>query len=352
MYAGWTKTRHGGKAWNGVYAQPISAALHSGLSPVLASLDIFNANYLVNQQVKTDLYLTNDSWHDAKIHVELLLTAENPQCLPKAACFAKPLARQQFDFTVKADSMRTVPVTWKLPRTPGQYWLTARTTGLPGDAVLSQRFVRANAVPTVTKYARMVLAGGDAAATAFLTAKGFPLGSDLKQLVKDDVVLIWDATKLEAADKATTEALRAFAAAGGKISVLCSAAWPLKDLCDVSMAEKKEGWLEENLRYNRAFPYEKVESPVLKGILPESLQRWNGVPGLVALAPLQGPALEKATKLAWVRQPENHVVLAEVPQATGGSILFCQFDIKSHLDKTSDQYDPVAEQMLLNIIGR
>ena len=161
MYAGWTKTRHGGAAWHSPYAQPISAALHSGLSPVLASLDLFNADYLVNQQVTSNLYLINDSWHDAKIHVDLLLTSDNPQCLPDAACFANPLARQQFDFTVPADSIRSVPVEWKLPATPGQYWLTARTTGLPGDAVLSQRFVRANAAPKAARTPRVILLGGD-----------------------------------------------------------------------------------------------------------------------------------------------------------------------------------------------
>ncbi|MHC4398714.1 MAG: hypothetical protein ACYTG0_03450 [Planctomycetota bacterium] len=55
----------------------------------LASLDLFDANYLTGQQVTTDLYLINDSWHDATIHVDLMLTRECPEFIPEAECFRK-----------------------------------------------------------------------------------------------------------------------------------------------------------------------------------------------------------------------------------------------------------------------
>jgi len=53
MYAGWTRTRlaarvrqmgKGSAVWKAGYAAPASAAWHSSLSPVLASLDLFDAN--------------------------------------------------------------------------------------------------------------------------------------------------------------------------------------------------------------------------------------------------------------------------------------------------------------------
>src|SRR5262245_64182058 len=59
MYAGWTRTRlaarvretgKGSAVWKANYAAPESAAWHSSLSPVLASLDLFNANYLTCQE--------------------------------------------------------------------------------------------------------------------------------------------------------------------------------------------------------------------------------------------------------------------------------------------------------------
>ena len=108
MYAGWTKTRMG-KEWQGGFASPWSAAWHSALSPVLASLELFDADYRTGQQVKTTLYLINDSWHDAKIHVDLLLTSENPEFIPEAACFEKPVSRWSYDFTVAADSVAKTP---------------------------------------------------------------------------------------------------------------------------------------------------------------------------------------------------------------------------------------------------
>ncbi len=142
MYAGWTKTRTGHE-WHGGFASPWSAVWHSALSPVLASLELFDADYLTGQQVTTKLHLINDSWHEAKIHVDLLLTSENPEFLPEAACFEKPVSRWSYDFTAAADSVAKVPITWTRLTEEGSYWLTARTTGLPGRPVLSQRFIRA-----------------------------------------------------------------------------------------------------------------------------------------------------------------------------------------------------------------
>ncbi len=101
MYAGWTRTRQaarvretgkGSAVWKAGYAAPASAAWHSSLSPVLASLDLFDPDYLTGQEVRSDLYLINDSWHDASIHVDLLLTDECPDFIPEAACFDKPVS--------------------------------------------------------------------------------------------------------------------------------------------------------------------------------------------------------------------------------------------------------------------
>ena len=70
MYAGWTRTRQaarvretgkGSAVWKANYAAPESAAWHSSLSPVLASLDLFDANYRTGQEITTDLHLINDS---------------------------------------------------------------------------------------------------------------------------------------------------------------------------------------------------------------------------------------------------------------------------------------------------
>jgi hypothetical protein len=146
MYAGWTRTRlaarmretgKGSAVWKANFAAPESAAWHSSLSPVLASLDLFDADYLTGQPVTTDLHLINDSWHDAKIRVDVLLTTANPEWIPEAECLEKPIRKWSFDFTLKADSVEKAPVTWNLPESEGCYSLTARTTGIVPRPVCS-----------------------------------------------------------------------------------------------------------------------------------------------------------------------------------------------------------------------
>ena len=80
----------GSAVWKGGYAAPQSAAWHSSLSPVLASLDLFDPDYRTGQQVTTDLYLINDSWHDAEVHVDLLLTRECPEYIPRPSASTSP----------------------------------------------------------------------------------------------------------------------------------------------------------------------------------------------------------------------------------------------------------------------
>ncbi len=352
MYAGWTKTRRGGKEWRAGYAQPISAALHSGLSPVLASLDLFDPDYLVGQEVTTDLYLINDSWHDAKIHVDVLITGEDPQFIPEAECLERPLARWSYDFDLPADSMRTVAITWRLPEKAGSYWLTARTTGIAGRPVLSQRFVRALARPEVPPRAvprRILLLGGDEGAEAYLRGKGLTVAREPGRLDPErDLVLVLNAAHLSSMERETVGKLAAFAAAGGRVVVLAVDAWEWPGLCDVTIPKTESGWGNESYLYSRAFLYPGVSHPMLAGVPADGLMRWNGLPGTVAFAPLQGPAMAAATKLLWVRSPD-HVVAAEVPAKGGGSVLFCQLDLRGHLAGVT--YDPVAERVLMNVVG-
>ena len=347
MYAGWTRTRRGGKVWKAGYAQPASACWHSSLSPVLASLDLFNPNYLTSQPVTTDLYLINDSWHDAKIHVDLLLTKECPQFIPEARCFEKPLAKWAFDFQLKADSLTRTPIRWKLPNSEGSYWLTARMTGLAGRAVLSQRFVRAVKPPDVPAAVRkrtFIVLGGGSEAAAWFQSRELKMSSGTDALDSGKhAVVVWNPAALSDAERRSTEAVARFAAAGGRVVVLATGSWNWRQLCDVSV-ERGDG------PFSRAFPYPDAKHPMLAGIDREWLKRWNGLPGTVAVAALAGPAMEKAGKILWAREPGTTVV-AEVPTPGGGRILFSQLDIRGRVRRSKGNYDPVAERLLLNMLG-
>ena len=70
----------------------------------------------------------------------------------------------------------------------------------------------------------------------------------------------------------------------------------------------------------------------------------------MAVAPIEGDALENAKKLLWAREIGS-TVAAEIPVANGaGKILFSQLDIQSHVDDSKPNYDPVAERILLQWI--
>ena len=348
MYAGWTKTRMG-KEWKGGFASPTSACWHSALSPVLASLNLFDPDYLTGQTVTTELYLINDSWHDAKIHIELLLTRENPEFIPEAACFDRPVAKWDHDFTLAADSVRKTPITWTLPAEEGTYWLTARTTGLPGRAVLSQRFVRAVKPPapsTALKARTIVLLGGDHEAESWFRShklKTTARAAELKPA--EHLVVIWNADKLAEADKANAPALLAFVETGGRIVVLGGKAWAWPALCEVL--------LDGGCQTSRAWAYEGVETPLLAGISRDMLTRWNGLPGTVgagALHDKSGKNFTTGTNICWLYQPD-WPVMAEVPTVTGkGSVLFAVFAWSGRLDRAQPSYDPVAERLLLGLL--
>jgi hypothetical protein len=310
-------------------------------------LDLFGANYLVGEEVTTELYLINDTWHDAEIHVDLLLTKECPEFIPEAECFDKPISRWSYDFKLKADTLTKTPVTWKLPDEKGNYWLTARTTGITGRAVLSQRFVRAvkppQAPPAASKRTFVVL-GGDSIAANYFKSKGLKTSSNVEDLCPDNnMVIIWNAAKLSTSQKQIIPYLYDFIAAGGRVVVLSTKSWDWGELCDVAIGKPQ--------LFSRVFAYEGTTHPMLSGIDGKCLMRWNSVNEAVAISKIKGPAMENAEKILWGRDA-NSTVAAEVPAVKGGGkILFCQLDIQSHIDKRKDSYDPVAEQILLNLLG-
>lgn len=347
MYAKWSRVRRGGETWKAGYAWPISACWHSSLSPVLASLDLFDANYVVGQEVTTDLHLINDSWHDVRVHVDLLLTEECPEFIPEAECFEHPLKTFSYDFDMEADSIRKTPIIWRLPEKPGNYWLTARLTGIEGRPVLSQRFVRAverPEMPPVDKRRKVVLLGRDEISDAYFREHGIAVSQDAQDLSEEDgVVIVWNPAKLSPDERHQANAVCEFAAKGGRVVVLSTPRWNWRELCDVEI-DRTSG--------SRAFPYEGSEHWLLQGIDAACLKRWNGLPGTVAMRSVAGSAVQHGKKIAWVREP-RHTVVAEVAAASGqGVIVFSQLDLRRHVLRLGEHYDPVAERVLVNILSK
>jgi hypothetical protein len=204
----------------------------------------------------------------------------------------RPVTKWSYDFMLNADTLTKTPITWRMPDREGSYWLTARTTGIPGRAVLSQRFVRAvqpPEVPATLRDRRFVILGGDAAADTWFQSRELPANHDLDSLVPQErVVVIWNAAHLTPAEKRQADVLRKFAAAGGQVVVLATRAWDWTELCDIKVGE---------MRGSRAFLYPDAKPSMLADIRPDWLMRWNGLPGTVAVGSLDGPALAAAEKI-------------------------------------------------------
>ncbi len=356
MYAGWTRTRlearvrqqgTGSAVWKSQYASPLSAAWHSSLSPVLASLDLFDPDYLTGQEVSTDMYLINDSWHDAQVHVDLLLTKENPEWIPEAACFDHPVARWSYDFKINADLVDKTPVQWQLPKEEGNYWLTARLTGIEGRPVLSQRFVRAVDSPKPSEQLQgktFIILGPDENSSEYFKSMR------LKTVAINDVdkldpithiVVVWNPEKLTSHEKADSKRLCVFAENGGRVIVLATPSWNWPELCDVK--------IEGNQRFSRVFVHPDFSEKVA-GIDPNWLIRWNSLPGTVAYGKLEGKAMEQAKIFLWAKEPTT-AVMASIPVTSGnGFILFSQLALQDRVIRNSDIYDPVAARVLLCLL--
>lgn len=153
----------------------------------------------------------------------VLLIALRLSCItcPEAECFKRPVGSWSFEFNLKADSVEKTAVTWSLPEAEGCYWLCARTTGIEGRPVVSQRFVRGIAPPAPSqsrKEREFIVLGGDHAAKAFFASRGLPISSKVTSLdPRKDVVVVWNAAHLSLEEKQKTQALEGFLGRGGRM---------------------------------------------------------------------------------------------------------------------------------------
>jgi hypothetical protein len=105
-------------------------------------------------------------------------------------------------------------------------------------------------------------------------------------------------------------------------------------------------------RFSRVFLHADVKHPMLSGIDPQWLIRWNGLPGTVGIGRIEGAALDRAKKILWAREP-NTTIAAELPAAAGdGYILFLQLDLQRRVDRSKLNYDPAAERILINVLAQ
>ncbi|MCC7145800.1 MAG: hypothetical protein IT443_05085 [Phycisphaeraceae bacterium] len=346
MFAGWTGLR--GNHWRDDFPTPIAAALHSAMAPVLASLEVFDRNYLAGSKPQASLCLINELNQPAQVQVELLLTKTNPQFVPIQSALDEAFWKQSFALTLPAQSLQRQAITWPMPAEEGVYYLAAVLRRAGSDPVVSQRVVRSVIVLPVTGPAvqqGVVVLGGSAESRWILSDLGITQKDRFDPTAPPPAaVVVWDIRRVKDQDRQAAPAILAYVRQGGRVVVLDQQSWDWPELVDFKLSEKGDFLRGMS---SRAFAYEQAtDSPLLAGLPLEAIKRWNGLPGTIADRSLQGPALESAQKLLWMIDP-NQTVLLRLPTGKG-EIVLCQLLLKDRLVAPTPGSTPAPGSNRLN----
>lgn len=332
--------------WRAEYPTPSAAALHSALAPVLASLDLFDRNFVAGSEVTTTVHLINELCEDVSAKLDIYVTPENPVFVPDADALAAAIWRESLDVEFGASTIQQRKVRWKVPEAEGIYFLAAVVTRAGDGPVVSQRTVRAivrKPLPERLKKRGVVVLG--AAPTARWTFKsvGVPIETSLQGgKVPGEVLVVWDQGRVSEGERAAAPAILDFVREGGRVVILAQDAWTWRELVDFEVSEKGN-WLKG--MSSRVFPCEGADHPILDGIDPEWLKRWNGLPGVIADRSIQGKVLEKGRKLLWMEDPRQTVLLS-LPLGRG-EIVICFLRIP----RRGILSDPAAERFFVKLLG-
>jgi len=351
MYAGWTHLGSG-KQWRPGFPTPMAAALHSSMSPVLASLDLFDRNFVTGQTLTTPLCLINELHEDVDVRIDVYLTPKNPLIVPDKKALVAGVWHTELERTLKADSLTTEQLRWEVPDKAGRYWLAVVTSRKGAKPVVSQRVVRAAPrvdSATMLKGRKIVILSGTKVLQDWLTARGAVCSSAIpKEGVETDVIVIWDAAKLTKTQLAGTSDILKCVRAGGRLVVVLvdRAKWTWDELLDFD-AISKRSMLDGPA--SRAFPYRGVEHQLLAGVDRENLKRWNGVPGTISDGWIEGKILVGARKLLWRDNPEKTTALSV--KVGKGEAIISLLQVTQRFSTNQKDYDPTAERILVNMLA-
>ena len=348
MYAGWTRLR--GNNWRQEFPTPMAAALHSSMSPVLASLDLFDRNYLSGQNISTPLYLINELPSDQPVKIDAYITPANPLLVPDAAALAEAVWHESFERVFKGDTIAVEQLRWSVPNKLGAYYLVVVLTRQGARPVVSQRMIRSLAradAAGALKHKRFILLAPDEAIVKWMKSNNLPYSTTLgKGRIDADTIVICDVAKVSRDDLAAAPAIIEFVLSGGKLVILNQPKWTWKELVDFEI-NRWRNWL--NGVSSRVFRYEGIETSILSGVDPEHLKRWNGLPGTISDGWIKGEILDKGKRLLWQEKPERTVTFS-MPMGKG-EILICLLHLTERLNAGSKCYDPVAERVFVNLLN-
>ena len=339
MYAGWTGLR--GNSWRNDYPTPMAAALHSSMSPVIASLACWNRNYICGEKITLPLHLINDLQVGVQAIVDICITESDPLFVPDSDSLKHPVWKESFRQLFEPFSHQIKEIQVQLPDQPGVYYLSAILYRDGDRPVTSQRVIRTILRPVCQGEKNILLLGKDKQLETWLKENGFSYSTDLTHLMQPDIILLGNAGNIEESSSLPVDKILESVSNGSRLVILHQSEWNLASLADLEIGE--------NHSRTRAFLFPVAEfHSMFKGIGSEYLKRWNGQPFNVVANPISGSFVDHADKLVWAENPETVYVARKV--YGDGEIIFSQILLREHALKTDESYDPAAERILLNLL--
>ena len=147
-------------------------------------------------------------------------------------------------------------------------------------------------------------------------------------------------------DPELRRAVQAFAERGGRVVLFCEAKggdgqkaqfdWPAPFTVEATGGSMC------------VFPYPNADHALLRGIRPDWLRVWNGLPSVIVDSFISGDLVEKGDKLLWEENDTRPVAL-RVPVGKG-EVVILTLRMDGRLEPGA-RHDFVAERMVLNLLA-
>lgn len=357
MYAGWTGMRKtADEHWRSDYPTPMAAACHSAMSPLLASIDLFDRNHVAGSRIDVPIVLINESNASQVLYVDIYVTPEDPLFVPDQDALSAAVLHQSRLVYFGPNTRRRTVFTLEMPEVEGSYYLAAVIRPRHDRPVISQRVVRAIkplAYADELSGRHVLLLGGSDPVRRFLDRHRVQCSEWIRAArIDSDVVIVDDPSQISYITRpGVLRMLQDYISSGGRLVVLRQEAWPeawraLID-CHIGLPEYRH---LNPVRCSRLHRFKDASHKILRDLPYDWLWRWNGLPGTVMNECIleSSPALQQSQQLLWGGNPKFTAVLS-YPLGKG-EIVMNQLFMRERINPGDRHYDPAAERLLINML--
>jgi len=337
-------------------------AVKSALAPVGLSIELAGAHLEAGSELKTDLWVMNDTAGKAAGTVRCALVASDPG-FDAAARLPKALFKGEVAFEAGPLATVKLPFAWKLPKGEGKYWLVALLECAGAAPVESRRpilVVEREQSPKALAGRKLLVLEGDGKFSAWAAGLGCQVLAPGKAVPADAaMVVVAPGAAMGEEFKKLAPGLGKYVQDGGRVLVLEQCEWPekLKDPFNIKIErtdydpDPKTG--DAYGGSSRVWRWEQPGRPFWAGLSDEYLWRWNGFQGRVARVSMTARP-DRARALARYAQ-DDHEGLIHVPAAAvahgRGEILYFMLETQGRYRPEDPGFDPVVERLMVRLLA-